>query len=149
MRDGTMHILVIDGQGGRMGAQLVEMAKRAAPAAQITAVGTNSSATMSMLRAGADAAATGENAVCVACRTADIIIGPIGIVIADAMLGEVTPRMAAAVGQSEARKLLLPVNRCNNTVVGVEALSVTELIDRTGELLCAVLKDLDKNSDKM
>ena len=149
MRDGTMHILVIDGQGGRMGAQLVEMAKRAAPAAQITAVGTNSSATMSMLRAGADAAATGEHAVCVACRTADIIIGPIGIVIADAMLGEVTPRMAAAVGQSEARKLLLPVNRCNNTVVGVEELSVTELIDRTGELLCAVLKDLDKNSDKM
>lgn len=147
MRDGKLHILVIDSQGGRIGAQLTEAAKRVAPAALVTAVGTNSIATSAMLRAGADAAATGENSVLVACRTADIIAGPVGIVIADAMLGEVTPAMAVAVGQSAAQKILLPVNRCNNVVVGVEPLSVTELIDRAAELLRAAVKGLDRSCE--
>ncbi|MBR3906070.1 MAG: DUF3842 family protein, partial [Clostridia bacterium] len=88
-----MHILIIDGQSGRMGAQLIEGLKKANLNQQhvLTAVGTNALATSAMLKAGADQAATGENAVLVQCRKADIIAGPLGIVLADALLGEITP----------------------------------------------------------
>ena len=113
-----MKILIVDGQGGGIGRQLVEALKREGER-DITCVGTNAIATSAMLRAGAARAATGENAVAVACREAEVIAGPVGIVIADALLGEVTPRMAAAVGQSLARKVLIPVNQCGNFVVGV------------------------------
>ena len=115
-----MKILIVDGQGGGIGRQLVEALKREGER-DITCVGTNAIATSAMLRAGATRAATGENAVVVACREAEVIAGPVGIVIADALLGEVTPRMAAAVGQSRARKVLIPVNQCGNFVVGVPA----------------------------
>ena len=115
-----MKILIIDGQGGGIGRQLVEALKREGER-DITCVGTNAIATSAMLRAGAARAATGENAVAVACREAEVIAGPVGIVIADALLGEVTPRMAAAVGQSRARKVLIPVNQCGNFIVGVPA----------------------------
>ena len=114
-----LQVLIIDGQGGGIGRQLVQAVKAACPAAAVTAVGTNSAATAAMLRAGADNAATGENAVLVGCRRADVIAGPIGIVIADALLGEITPAMAAAVGQSRAKRVLVPVNHCDNLVVGV------------------------------
>jgi len=124
-----MKILVIDAQGGGIGKQIVAAIKREQPQTEITAVGTNSAATAAMLKAGADHAATGENAVVVGCRSADVIIGPIGIVIADAMYGEVTPTMAAAVGQSRARRLLIPVNLCDNTIVGIADLSVGRLIE--------------------
>lgn len=123
-----MNILVIDAQGGRIGKQIVSAVKEALPTAALTAVGTNCMATSAMLKAGADQAATGENAVVVGCRTADVIIGPIGIVIADAMLGEVTPAMALAVGQSRARKILIPINHCGNFVVGVASQSLSRLI---------------------
>ncbi|HIX13222.1 MAG TPA: DUF3842 family protein [Candidatus Anaerofilum faecale] len=125
-----MRVLIIDGQGGRMGAQLVEGLKNAVPAACITAVGTNAIATSAMVRAGALQAATGENAVVVNSRRADIIAGPLGIVMADSLLGEITPAMAAAVAQSEAFKVLLPVNRCNHVVVGVQDLSMGQLISQ-------------------
>ena len=115
----TKQILIIDGQGGLLGKQLVDAIRKAAPDAEITAVGTNSIATSNMLKAGARSAATGENAVIVACRRADVIAGPIGIVIADALLGEVTPAMAVAVGQSRAARVLIPVNRCETLVAGV------------------------------
>ena len=92
-------------------------------------------ATAAMLRAGADQAATGENAVLVACRKADVIIGPIGIVIADSMLGEITPAMAAAVGKSPARRFLLPVNQCDNLVVGAADLSMADKVREAAELL--------------
>ena len=115
-----MKILIVDGQGGGIGRQLVEALKREGER-DITCVGTNAIATSAMLRAGATRAATGENAVVVACREAEVIAGPVGIVIADALLGEVTPRMAAAVGQSRARKVLIPVNQCGNFIVGVPA----------------------------
>ena len=115
-----MKILIIDGHGGGIGRQLVEALKQAGER-DITCVGTNAIATSAMLRAGATRAATGENAVAVACREAEVIAGPVGIVIADALLGEVTPRMAAAVGQSRARKVLIPVNQCGNFIVGVPA----------------------------
>ena len=126
----TVRVLIIDGQGGRMGAQLVEGLKNAVPAACITAVGTNAIATSAMVRAGALQAATGENAVVVNSPRADMIVGPVGIVMAATLLGEVTPAMAAAVAQSEAFKVLLPVNRCNHVVVGVQDLSMGQLISQ-------------------
>ncbi|WP_461811098.1 DUF3842 family protein [Faecalimonas sp.] len=123
-----MKVLIIDAQGGGMGKQLVSAIKQEFPIAEITAVGTNSLATTNMLKAGADHAATGENAVVVGCRKVDIIIGPVGIAIADSMYGEITPKMAEAVGQSEARKLLIPMNHCNNIIVGVRNTSMSFLI---------------------
>lgn len=123
-----MNILVIDGQGGMIGRQLITEIRKRIPAAEITAVGTNTLATASMLKAGADQGATGENAVIVCARRADIVIGPIGIVIADSLLGEVTPAMAAAVGSSDVKKILLPVNKCNNIIVGTADKSTSDLI---------------------
>ena len=119
-----MRILVIDGQGGRLGKQLIESIRKAFPAAEITAVGTNSTATATMLKAGADEGATGENPVIVACRRADVIVGPIGIVIADALLGEVTADMALAVARSRAARVLIPMNRCDHLVAGVKSQSI-------------------------
>ena len=114
-----MMILVIDGHGGGLGKQIISALKDDNPDYRIHAVGINSIATAAMLKAGADTAATGENALLVGCRKADIIIGPIGIVIADAMMGEVTPVMATAVGQSRAKRILVPMNQCDNTIIGV------------------------------
>lgn len=133
-----MKVIVIDGQSGRMGGLFIERAKAAALPCEIVAVGTNAIATSAMLKAGADAGATGENSVLVACRTADVIVGPIGILAADSLLGEITPAMAAAVGQSAAKKLLLPVNQCNNIVVGTQALTLSKLMDEAVELLRAM-----------
>jgi len=124
-----MNILVIDGQGGQLGGQIIKSLKSNFAEMDITAVGTNATATAAMLKAGASRAATGENPVVVACRKADIIIGPIGIVIADAMLGEITPQMAVAVGQADATRILLPVNKCDNLVAGVVDLSMSSLIE--------------------
>ena len=123
-----MNILVIDAQGGGIGKQLIAAIKQNITNAKITAVGTNSTATSAMLKAGADYAATGENAVVVGCRKADVIVGPIGIVIADALFGEITPRMAKAVGQSTARRILVPISHCDNIVVGVADLSISALV---------------------
>lgn len=138
-----MKIVIIDGQGGRMGSLLTEKVKRAAlPGAQLYGIGTNSIATAAMLKAGADYGATGENPVVTACRDADFIIGPLGILAADSLLGEVTPLMAKAVGQSPAMKILLPVNKCSNHVVGVRNLTMTEFVEQAVEHLksCASVK---------
>ena len=124
-----MNILVMDAQGVGIGKQVVTAVRTRFPDVTITAVGTNAAATTAMLRAGADEGATGENAAVVCCRRADVIIGPVGIVIADAMLGEVTPRMAVAVGQSAAKRILIPVNHCANFIAGVADLSVGRLVD--------------------
>ena len=130
-----MKIVVIDGQGGRLGQMVVEGIKKEALNADILVIGTNSSATAAMLKAGADAAATGENPVIVACRDADIIVGPIGIVAADSLFGEITPAMALAVGQSRALKLLLPVSHCQNEVVGVRDFTMSEMVKATVDRL--------------
>ena len=122
------NIRVIDGQGGMLGKQMVEAVRKLIPDAEITAVGTNTMATAAMLKAGADRGATGENSVIVCSKTADIIVGPVGIVIADSLLGEITADMAAAVGRSQACKILLPVNKCNNIIIGVKGKSTSELI---------------------
>ena len=124
-----MNILVMDAQGGGIGKQVVAAVRKRFPDVTITAIGTNAAATTAMLRAGADEGATGENAAVVCCRRADVIIGPVGIVIADALLGEVTPRMAVAVGQSPAKRILIPVNHCANFIAGVADLSVGRLVD--------------------
>ena len=123
-----MKIVIVDGQGGRLGKQLVKEVLERFPQAELTAVGTNSMATEQMLKAGAVRAATGENAVVVACRKADVIVGPVGIVIADALMGEVTPAMAKAVGQSDAVRILLPHDKCNTMVAGVPDTGMTALI---------------------
>ena len=130
-----MKIVVIDGQGGRLGQLIVEGIKKEAMKADVYAIGTNSIATSAMLKAGADFGATGENPVVVACRDADVITGPIGILSADSLLGEITPAMATAVGQSRAIKLLLPVSQCNNRVVGVKPLTMGEMVGETIEKL--------------
>ncbi len=115
-----MNILVIDGQGGRLGRKLVENIRKTCPDADITAVGTNSIATQNMMNSGcASQLATGENAVIVACRTAQIIVGPFGIATADAMLGEISPAMANAVASSRAYRVLIPMNLCNTYIAGV------------------------------
>lgn len=132
-----MNILIIDGQGGQLGAQLVKEVVSRYGDVQVTAVGTNATATATMLKAGAKHAATGENPVIVACRKADVIIGPIGIVIADSMYGEITPKMAVAVGQADATRILIPMNRCENVIVGVEDVTVTAMVE-------GVLKKLDR-----
>ncbi|MBR5590140.1 MAG: DUF3842 family protein [Anaerotignum sp.] len=124
-----MNILVIDGQGGQLGSQLIKGILGSMKEVKIMAVGTNAIATAAMLKAGAHQASTGENPVVVACRKADVIVGPIGIVIADAMFGAVTPTMALAVGQADAVRILLPVNKCDNMVAGVPDLSMSTLIE--------------------
>lgn len=134
-----MKVLVIDGQGGGIGKQVISATKKLMPQIQITAVGTNSIATTAMKKAGADQVATGENAVVVNCRKADIIIGPIGIVIADALLGEITPIMARSIGQSNAKRILIPINHCDNIVVGVGDLNTATLVN-------AVVQELKKEA---
>ena len=135
-----MNIVVIDSQGGGIGRQVVSSIRAAFPDENITAIGTNAQATAAMLKAGASHGATGENPVIVASRNADVIIGPIGIVIADSMIGEVSSKMALAICQSKAKRILIPVNHCDNIVVGVSDLSlgrlIHEVVDRIREF-CA------------
>ena len=125
-----MRILVIDGQGGRLGRKLLENIRKNCPEAEITAVGTNSIATQNMMGSGcADNLATGENAVIVACRTAQVIVGPFGVATADAMMGEISPAMANAVASSSAYRVLIPMNLCGTYIAGVSAGSAAILED--------------------
>ena len=134
-----MTILVLDGQGGRLGSQLVKEICARFPGEDLLAVGTNSMATERMLKAGAARAATGENAVVVACRKAYVIVGPIGMVIADALLGEVTPQMAKAVGQSDAVRILLPSDKCETLIAGIGGQSMNDLIRDAMDKLAHIL----------
>lgn len=136
-----MNILIIDAQGGGMGRQLITAIRRQFPQLTITAVGTNSAASTAMFKAGADHSATGENAVIVGCRRADVIIGPIGIVIADSIYGEVTPAMAQAVGQSDAVRILIPVANCDNIIAGIRHPSMSALIDDVMEALQEIITE--------
>ncbi len=130
-----MKILVIDGQGGGMGRAIVEQLRTAQINAEIIAVGTNSIATSTMLSAKPDAGATGENAVIVNCRDADYIIGPLGIIVADALHGEISPAIALAIGQSAAKKILLPVSRCNTYIVGTGDILLSDMVRRAVEFI--------------
>lgn len=124
-----MTILVIDGQGGKLGRTLIENIKKNFPTVEIMAVGTNSMATSAMMKGGADRVATGENPVVVACRNAQIIVGPVGIAMADALLGEISPAMANAVASSNAHRVLIPMNLCDTYVAGVNSTSGAILED--------------------
>ena len=137
-----MNVTIIDGQGGQLGAQLVKEITRQFCDISITAIGTNAVATAAMLKAGASQAATGENQVVVACRKADVIIGPIGIVIADSMLGEITDKMAVAVGRANAVRILIPMNKCENMVAGVPDLNMGALI---GDAIAKLRHIVEKN----
>lgn len=123
-----MKILIIDGQGGKMGAVLTKQFNEAFPNHEIISIGTNSIATEAMLKSGAKMAATGENPVVVCAADADIILGPMGIISANSLLGEITPKMAMAISQSKAKKILIPVNKCSVCVVGVRDLSLNDYI---------------------
>ena len=123
-----MKIVVIDGQGGSIGRAIVEKLVSRGFNENLVCIGTNATATANMLKGGAKQGATGENPVIVACRDASYIIGPIGIVMTDAMLGEITPKMAQAVGASNAHKILIPVNKCV-TVSGVKPMSLNDYIE--------------------
>ena len=131
-------ILVIDGQGGGIGKQLVARLREQLPDAVISVVGANCSATNAMLKAGANSGATGENAVVVGCRRAAVIAGPVGIVIADSLGGEITPAMAVAVAQSPARRVLLPFNHCDNIIVGVADYNVGRLVQCAVDEIVAI-----------
>ena len=140
-----MKILIIDGQGGGVGRSIVAALKAAMPAQPVVALGTNAQATAAMLKAGATYAATGENAVIVGCRKADIIIGPVGIVIADALHGEITPAMALAVAQSNAKRILIPFNQCDTIVAGITNTSMSRLLQSAVDELTIILERGKKN----
>ena len=135
-----MNILVIDAQGGGIGKQLVARIKREYPAETVIAVGTNSIATAAMIKAGADQGATGENSVVVACKTADVIVGPIGIIITDAMLGEITETIAKSVAQAKAVRILIPFNMCDTLIAGIADTGTGSLLDAAMQTLHSVMK---------
>ncbi|HAF85081.1 MAG TPA: hypothetical protein DCG32_01655 [Sphaerochaeta sp.] len=135
-----MKVVIIDGQGGSLGKALVETIRKIHPTLEILAIGTNSMAASAMLRSGASAIATGENPVVVAARDADIIIGPLGLIAADSLHGEITPIMASAVSQSKAHKILIPISKCNISIVGQQELSLAEMIDLAVQELGSLLR---------
>ena len=139
-KEPRMNVVVIDAQGGGIGKQLIIEIRKKIPDLHITAVGTNASASAAMLKAGADQAACGENAAIVCARRADVIIGPVGIVIADAMLGEITPKIAQAVGASDAKRILIPFRNCDTVIAGVSDLSVSQLIQEAVKELNTMIK---------
>lgn len=135
-------VLVIDGQGGGIGKSLIEKITRAEiENIDIIAVGTNAMATGGMIKAGARVGATGENAIKVNAEKADVIMGPIAIVIPNSIMGEITKDMSLAIGESDAMKILVPLNRCNVEIPGTTRFSVNELLDFSVEEL---KKHLDK-----
>lgn len=130
-----MNIVVIDGQGGGLGANLVSRLKaRLGPEVTVLAVGTNALATSAMLKAGADRGATGENAVCFNAARAHLILGPIGLLCANALMGEVSPAIAAAVAASPARRVLIPMSSCGVLVAGTAGKKLESLLDDAVEL---------------
>ena len=130
-----MRILVIDGMGGGIGKLIIEKIKHEFANIEIIAVGTNTVATSVMLKAGADFGATGENAVIYNSQRADYIIGVIGIILANSMHGEVSPKMAEAVSHSMAHKLLIPIEKCSVTIMGVATAPIQTYVAEIAEKL--------------
>ena len=139
----VLKLIVIDGQGGGVGKSLVAAIKQAAPSQRVIALGTNVQATAAMLRAGADAGATGESAIRYQCKNADIIVGVTGILHANAMMGEISPGIAAAVSLSEAQKVLVPLERCGLRIAGVGRQPLDTLIREAAHLVADLLAQPD------
>ncbi|MCT4634357.1 MAG: DUF3842 family protein [Firmicutes bacterium] len=141
-----MKIAIIDGQGGGIGKSIIEKIKKISDKKfELIAIGTNSMATSNMMRAGAQRGATGENSVVIMSQKVDIIIGPLAVIMSNAMMGEITPKMAEAIGSSEAHKILIPINRCGVHIVGTEELSVNEMLEKVKEETEKYLKDFGGN----
>ena len=135
LKGGTpLKLIVIDGQGGGVGRSLIAALKSRMPDQPVIALGTNAQATAAMLKAGADAAATGESAIRYQCKTADIILGVTGILHANAMMGEISPGIAAAVSLSEGQKILIPLERCGLNIAGVGKQPLDSLIRQAAEM---------------
>lgn len=134
-----MRIAVIDGQGGGVGKMVVEKLRAASDNWKIIGLGTNALATAQMLKAGAHEGATGENAIVFNAGRVDWIVGPFGILMANAMLGELSPAMAKAIGESPARKVLIPINKCSTTIVGVKDQPMSAYVD---EAVAYLLKEI-------
>ena len=130
-----MRIVVIDGQGGGIGKSLVEQLKKKLPKEEILAIGVHSIATSNMLKAGADLGVTGENAIVYNCKNAKIITGPIGIIVANGLMGEITKEMAEAITASEAEKIFIPVARCSVKVAGIQEMSVGKYVEQAVEMI--------------
>lgn len=136
----TRRVLVLDGQGGGIGAQLVRLiGKELTEGWELLAVGTNVTATGAMLKAGAAQGATGENALIYNAARADIILGPIGVIMANGIMGEVSPAMASAVSGAEAVKILIPTSTCGIFVAGTEEMRLEEYLRRAVEQAKAVM----------
>ncbi len=133
-----MKVMIMDGQGGGVGKSLVEALAQACPKAELIAVGSNATATANMMKGGTVNGATGENAVIYNSQRVDVIVGPIGIVLANAMLGEITPKMAEAVASSDAKLILIPMNRFHATVVGVETWKLADYIKEAVEKIAGL-----------
>ncbi len=123
-------ICVIDAQGGGIGATTIKRLKEAfGESVKIVALGTNAIATAQMMKAGANRGASGENAISRSVRSADVIVGPLGIVMAHALMGEVTPAIAEAVAGCDAKKYLIPLSQENVDIVGLQQEPLPHLLD--------------------
>ncbi|MCI8500989.1 MAG: DUF3842 family protein [Oscillospiraceae bacterium] len=127
-------IAVVDGQGGGIGKAITARLRAELPVAHVRALGTNSAATNAMLKAGAQDGATGENAIVCNAEKADLIMGVLAILTPNSLLGELTPKMAAAIGGSGARKILIPVDRCNLQIPFAEKNTLQQHIEKSVEL---------------
>ncbi|MBR4909609.1 MAG: DUF3842 family protein [Acidaminococcaceae bacterium] len=139
-----MRIVVIDGQGGGIGRSLVELLVKNFPAAEIGAVGTNSAATENMMKGGPSFAATGDNAAVFNAKEADIIVGPAGIIMANAMHGEISPAIAMAISSGKAKVVLIPMNHCRAYIAGVEEKKVAEYLNDAIEIIRQLMSE-DRN----
>lgn len=138
-----MKTMVMDGQGGGIGAAVIKALRESIGTnLEILALGTNSIATSRMMKAGANRGAAGENAVVRTCLDADVIIGPLAIIMANSMMGEVTPNMAAAVSSSEARKILIPLTQENVDVVGISNEPLPHLVHQVVAMIRRMTEDV-------
>lgn len=135
-------VMVIDGMGGRIGQEIVQRLRSAfGERIEVLAVGTNSTATSAMLKAGANRAATGENAVRVTSRQADILVGPLSVLIPNSMMGEVTPGMAEALSECTARKVMLPLTNPRLDLVGTTKAPLPHLLDETTAVVASLIAE--------
>lgn len=140
MPDQRPMVVVVDGHGGGMGKALVTRLKERLPQVHVRAVGTNSAATEAMLKGGAEDGATGENAVIFSVARADFVVGSVAILMANGLMGEISPRMAQAVGDSPAIKVLIPANRCGIRIAVGEEQPLRRYLDYCVDAIAAELR---------